>query len=147
MSLENKYLGNGDYFVIIASSSYLLLLTEHVANGLVEAPLKWILRMTDLLLCVHVVVKTLNFEISRCHLADYVKELHQSVCRTCSTITFPYSANHIIAFWRDRSYNGYSALCNRELKQTRRRRKWERHLKMWLRVSQLFKLVMLENVF
>ena len=26
-----------------------------------------------LLLCVHVVVKTLNLEISRCHLADYVR--------------------------------------------------------------------------
>ena len=30
--------------------------------------------MKDLLLCVHV-AKTLNLEISRCHLADYVKEL------------------------------------------------------------------------
>ena len=39
-SLENKYLGNGDYFVIIASSSHDLLLTEHAANGLVEAQLK-----------------------------------------------------------------------------------------------------------
>ena len=28
------------------------------------------------LLCVYVVVKTLNLEISRCHLADYVKELY-----------------------------------------------------------------------
>ena len=38
---------------------------------------------------------------------------------------------------------------NRELKQPRRRRKRERHLKMWLRVSaiifQLFKLIMLEK--
>ena len=32
--------------------------------------------MKDLLLCVHVVVKTLNLEIARCHLADYVKELY-----------------------------------------------------------------------
>ena len=32
--------------------------------------------MKDLLLCVHVVLKTLNFEISRCHLTDYVKELY-----------------------------------------------------------------------
>ena len=31
--------------------------------------------MKDLLLCVHFGVKTLNFEISRCHLADYVKEV------------------------------------------------------------------------
>ena len=39
-SLENRRLGNGDYFVIIASSSHPLLLTKHAANGLVEAPLK-----------------------------------------------------------------------------------------------------------
>ena len=34
------HLGNGGYFVIIASSSYPLLLTENAANELVEAPLK-----------------------------------------------------------------------------------------------------------
>ena len=56
--------------------------------------------MKDLLLCVHVVVKTANLEISRCHLADYVKELNKSACRTCSTIIFPYSTNQIIVFWR-----------------------------------------------
>ena len=39
-SLENKHFGNGDYFVIIASSSHPLLLTGLAANGLVEAPLK-----------------------------------------------------------------------------------------------------------
>ena len=39
-SLENTHLGNGDYFVIIASSSRPFLLTEHAANGLVGAPLK-----------------------------------------------------------------------------------------------------------
>ena len=31
-------------------------------------------RIKDLLLGVYVVVKTLNLEISRCRLADYVKE-------------------------------------------------------------------------
>ena len=39
-SLENKRLGDGDYFVTSASSSNPLLLTEHAANVLVEAPLK-----------------------------------------------------------------------------------------------------------
>ena len=39
-SLENKHLGNGDYSMIIAPSSHLLLLTEHATSGLVEAPLK-----------------------------------------------------------------------------------------------------------
>ena len=39
--LENKHLGNdGDYSVIATSSSHPLLLTEHAANGLVEAPVK-----------------------------------------------------------------------------------------------------------
>ena len=53
------------------------LLTEHAANGLVEAPLKQVQRMKDLLLCVHVVVKTLNLQISRCRsLVDYVKECY-----------------------------------------------------------------------
>ena len=32
--IENKHFGNGDYFVIIASSSHPLLLTEYAANGL-----------------------------------------------------------------------------------------------------------------
>ena len=74
-SLENKHLGNGDYFQIIASSSHPILLIEHAANGQVEVLFKLILRMKDLLLRVHVVLKTLHLEISRCHLADYVKEL------------------------------------------------------------------------
>ena len=52
--------------------------------------------MKGLLLCVHVVVKTLNLEISRCHLGDDVKELYLSACRTCSTIIFPHSTNQII---------------------------------------------------
>ena len=34
-------------------------------------------------------------EISRRHLTEYVKELHQKACRTCSII-FPHSTNHII---------------------------------------------------
>ena len=55
--------------------------------------------MKDLLLRVHVVVKTLNLEISRCHLADYVEELYLSACRTCSTIIFPHSTDEIIVFW------------------------------------------------
>ena len=49
------------------------MLTEHTANGLAEAPFKNVKRMKDSLLCVHVVVKTLKLEISRCHLADTSK--------------------------------------------------------------------------
>ena len=57
-----------------------------------------------MLLCVHVVVKTLNLEISRCHLADYVKEFYLSACHTCSTIILPHSTNcnQTSVFWRRR---------------------------------------------
>ena len=58
--------------------------------------------MKDLLLCVYVAVKTLNLEISGCHLADYVEEFYLRACRTCSTcstIIFPHSTNQIIVFW------------------------------------------------
>ena len=51
---------------------------------------------------VYVIVKTLNFEISRWHLADCIKECDQSVCRSCSTIVFPLSTNQVIVFWRRR---------------------------------------------
>ena len=53
-------------------------------------------------MCVHVVVRTLKLEISRCHLADDVTELYESACSTCSTIIFPRSNNQIIVFWRRR---------------------------------------------
>ena len=64
MSLENKHLGSYDYFVIITSSSHTLLLTEHAANGLVEASLKQISKMKDLMLGVQIIVKTLNLKIN-----------------------------------------------------------------------------------
>ena len=47
-------------------------------------------------------VKSLNMEILRCHLADYVREFYQSACRTCSTIIPPHSTNQIIVFWSRR---------------------------------------------
>ena len=58
--------------------------------------------MKDLLLGVHVVVKTLNLGIWRCRLADYVKECYYSACRTCSMIIFPHLSNQIIVSWRCR---------------------------------------------
>ena len=48
--LGNKHFINGDYVVIIASSSRPLLLPEHADNGLLEAPLNEVQRMKDLLL-------------------------------------------------------------------------------------------------
>ena len=59
-SLENKNLGNGYYFLIIASSSHPQLLTEHATNGLVEAPPVEVNIENERLtvLCVHIVAKT-----------------------------------------------------------------------------------------
>ena len=62
--------------------------------------------MKDLLLCVHVVVETLHLEISRYYLADYVKELYLSACRTCSTIIFPRLTNQIIRELKQGDGNG-----------------------------------------
>ena len=98
-SLENKHLGNGDYFVIIASSSHLLFLTEHAANGLVEAPLKQIERIKDLLLCVHVAVKTLTFG----NFTSSFGRLRQRMVLKCvphmqHDYFFPHLTNQIIVF-------------------------------------------------
>ena len=35
----------------------------------------------DLLLCVHVVVKSISLEILRCHLALYVREIYKNAAR------------------------------------------------------------------
>ena len=58
--------------------------------------------LSSLLLCVDVVAITLNLEISCCHLANYIKHLYLSACRTCSTTIFSPSTNRIIVFWRSR---------------------------------------------
>ena len=62
-SLKNKQLRNSDYFAIIASCSHSILMTNYAKNGLVAAPQNEMQRMKELLLCIHVVVKTLNLEI------------------------------------------------------------------------------------
>ena len=58
--------------------------------------------MKDLRRRARVVVRTSNLKISRFPLADYVKKMHQKACRTCSTIIFPHSTNHIIDLGRCR---------------------------------------------
>ena len=58
------------------------------------------LRMKYLLMWARVLVRTSSIKISRRHLADFVKKLHQSACRSCSTIIFHHSINHIIDLWR-----------------------------------------------
>ena len=58
-------------------------------------------KMKDVLLRARVVVRTSNTKISRRHLADYVKTLHQKACST-STMIFPCSTNHIVDLWRCR---------------------------------------------
>ena len=58
--------------------------------------------MKNLLLRASVVVLTSNMKISRRRLADYLKNLHQKACCTCSTIMSPHSTNQIIDSWRCR---------------------------------------------
>ena len=74
---QRKHLFKPAYFTTIPSCSHSMLLTKYATNGVIgSVPSKLISIRKDLLLCVHVVVKTLNLEISRCHLADYVKEFY-----------------------------------------------------------------------
>jgi len=49
--------------------------------------------MKDLLLRARVVNRTSCLKISRCHLADYVKKVHQKACRT---IMFLYLTDQVI---------------------------------------------------
>ena len=80
--------------MIVASSSHPLLLTKHAAKTTGRSTVGE--RMKDLLLCVDVVNKTLNLEISRCHLTDYVKELSKNRQSSCSTLIFPHSTNQLL---------------------------------------------------
>ena len=53
----------------------------------------------ETLLRTRVVVGGSNMKISRRHLADYGKTLHQKACRTSSTIIFSHSTIQIIDLW------------------------------------------------
>ena len=86
-SLENKLLGNGDHFVTIASSSHPLLLTwascKRTDRGAVEV------NTADERFTFLCYLKFGNFTLPFCR-----------VSQTCCTISFPYSTNPIIVFWR-----------------------------------------------
>ena len=88
-------------------------------------------RMKDLLLRARAVVRTSNMKISRRHLADYVKTLHQKACRMCSTIIFLHSTNQIFNLWRCR-WRCRRQILNSPLCST------ERTLFMWLLISAGF---------
>ena len=70
-------------------------------------------KLKDLVLRAHVVLRTSKMEVSRLRLADYVKNLHQKACRTCSTIIFPQSTNQITHLFCCRCRRHFS----RELKK------------------------------
>ena len=55
-SFENKRLGNGDNFVVIASSLHPLLLAEHAVNGLGRGAVE-----------VNIENQRFTVECSRCH--------------------------------------------------------------------------------
>ena len=143
-SLENKHLRNGNFCL----TSHPLLLTGHAGNGLVQPPLKRISRLKDLLLCVHVVVKTLNLEIPRWHLTDYVKELFYSMCRTCSTIIFPHLTNEIIVFWRRHCCCRHPRLSSQmSLSKHSENVIWKRNFAFLQLILDYSKKVCLQNVF
>ena len=77
---------------MVRTTLQLLLLARiqyrRYTNGLLEVSLKYLWLMKCLLLCVHVVLKTLYLKFSRCCFTDYVKEMCKSACRTCSNIIF-----------------------------------------------------------
>ena len=81
--------------------------------------------MKGLILGVHIVVKTLNLETTRCRLADYVNEIYLSACRTYSTIIFPHLSNQIIFFWRCRCRCRCRRRCLNSLMLGRWRRRQE----------------------
>ena len=61
--------------------------------------------MKDILSCVHVIVKTLNLEISRCYWQTASMncfKVRTARAATCSTVIFPHSSNQMIVFWRRR---------------------------------------------
>ena len=62
--------------------------TNYPGTKLVGVPFKLRKRMKNSLSCVHVLLKTLNFVVSRCCFAEDDKEMHQNVKRTCRGIVF-----------------------------------------------------------
>ena len=79
------------------------------------------------------------------------KSVTNMLVLTMKNTSFAYFTWAIFIVWTFHSHSHpiNSCLDIRDLKQTRRRRKQERHLKMWLRVFaiifQLFELIMLEK--
>ena len=67
-------------------------------------------------------------KISIRHLGDYVKKLHQKVCRTYWTIVFPYSTNHIVDVRRYRGGRRFfhSLMCQSARKAETCKLRWRR---------------------
>ena len=73
-----------------------------------EVSYNWIgerVRIKDSLQFVHVVVKILNFVISRSSFDECGREMLKNACRTCNTIILVLSTNNITAFWCCRFLN------------------------------------------
>ena len=87
-SLENKHLGNADYFTIIASSSFIVdrASCNWTGRSAVEANIE---NERFTVVCWYIVAQALNLDILRFRLTGYVKELHENACRTGGTILFP----------------------------------------------------------
>ena len=82
-------------------------------------------RVKDLLVRARAVVRTPYMKIFLCRLVDYVKKLHQKMCRTCSTIIFLLrSTNQNTDLWRFRGRCRHHVLnsLKRNFSQDRQRR-------------------------
>ena len=99
--------------------------------------------MKDLLLCVHVVVKTLNLEFSRCHLLAYVKVPVLNCVPHVQHDYIPHSTNQIFFFWRRRCRCRHPCLCSLLRIDT----VYNCHLRMRsFRITSRFKGIMKSNL-
>ena len=69
-----SYLQNGDYCAIIAVCSHSILLRNYTKGRTEGSPQNLMQRKKDLLLDIHVDLKSLKLEISPCRFADCVKK-------------------------------------------------------------------------
>jgi len=96
-SLENKHMFTSDCLAIIAFCTHWQITVQ------VDWWERRRIKHSEWKIYCYVCTLSLKpyiWKFSRCHLADYVKELCYSAYRTCSTIIFPHSTNQIIVFWR-----------------------------------------------
>ena len=97
---QNRTLVSAIQFAIIPALSHCTEWAKNAIAGWTRPVLKRRYWRKAVLLRTRVAVETLNFEFScPClQFADYIKEMYQSLCCTCSMDFFPRSTNRVIDF-------------------------------------------------